>query len=92
MENETKPKTPKEAISRIFDRLNNDPVYLKKWQDNFALSLIHKESQLICSVINEMYFVGSVGDLIMYGQNHNHVEDLKKEAHTLFYQWHGCGD
>lgn len=80
------------VLEKMAHKLDTDPAYRAKVLQEMELSGVHKDSQLICSVVDDNFKPGSVGDLLMYGMDHNYPETLTKKAHSLFYQWHGCGD
>ncbi len=91
--NETLNQKATRVLENMIKKWDQDPNYRQKILAEMALANTHKDSQLICSVIDSNYIVdSSVGDLLMYGMDHNYPDTLTQKAHNLFYQWHGCGD
>lgn len=87
-----KPKTTTEALANIIWQLDNDPAYLADVREQFLLDELKVNNQLICSVIDRMYYEDTWGDAIAYGHDHNYYINLSIEALDLFYQNHGQGD
>lgn len=77
-----------DAVLAKFD----DPDFVESFKQKIELGHIEKENGLICSVVDANFRVADVGDMIMYGLNHNYYDELQKQALDLFYQFHGQGD
>lgn len=80
------------ALNELLYKLDNDPEFLAQVQADMILAAIQRENKLICSVMDKNYRDASVGDMIMYGMDHDYYSKLEMEALDLFYQFHGMGD
>lgn len=81
------------ALQNMIHKFDNDPNYRKQVLFELNHMDVIKDSQLICSVLGDEYnYNNSVGDLLMYGYDHDYPNKQMVKAHNLFYQWHGCGD